>query len=165
MINALASRFCRVCDNEINEKRRRYRTIYCSTGCRARGNAASAPTSGLDLSTGSVGALAELIVASDLLRRGYDVFRALSASCSCDLMIVARDERLRVEVRSTTTYRPTGNASVPFSAKDLERSDVFAVVVWPKGEIRYYRTPKIGKPTETWDPSFVTQKKGLRDVR
>jgi hypothetical protein len=34
------------------------------------------------------------------MRRGYHVFRALSPACSCDLIALAGDRALRIEVRT-----------------------------------------------------------------
>ena len=43
-------------------------------------------------SIGTTGAIAELVVATDLLGRGYEVFRALSPSCSGDLAVLKNGE-------------------------------------------------------------------------
>lgn len=70
------------------------------------------------LPTSTVGALNELRVAMDLMLRGFHVFRALSASCPCDL--IAFYERhngtpLRIEVK--TAYRRPGKDRIyPSSA-------------------------------------------------
>ena len=40
----------------------------------------------LPLSTATVGAISELVVCVDLAKKGYEVFRAISPSCSCDLI-------------------------------------------------------------------------------
>jgi hypothetical protein len=55
------------------------------------------------LTSGTVGAIGELLVGADLLARGYEVFRALSPACSCDLAILRDGVLLAVEVR--TGYR------------------------------------------------------------
>lgn len=52
------------------------------------------------LDTGQLGTVAELRVSADLIKLGYHVFRALSPSCPCDLVIVRGVEVLRVEVRT-----------------------------------------------------------------
>lgn len=78
------------------------------------------------LSTATVGAIAELAVAADLLQRGYDVFRAVSASCSCDLAILRSGALLRVEVRSAS-QSPTGGAYFSLKPRDIGRHDVLAI--------------------------------------
>ena len=56
----------------------------------------------IKLATGTVGAVSELRVATDLLQRGYAVFRALSPNCPCDLAILYGDRLLRVEVKTAS---------------------------------------------------------------
>lgn len=65
-----------------------------------------------NLTSGTVGAIAEMEVATDLLSKGYAVFRALSPSCFCDLIGVKDNKILRFEVR--TGYRSnTGRLAFP----------------------------------------------------
>jgi len=72
---------------------------FCSRKC-SRGY--WAVLYGIDklLPCGTVGAIAELVVATDLLKKGYDVFRALSPHCSCDLAILKNRKLYRIEVRN-----------------------------------------------------------------
>ena len=58
------------------------------------------------------GAISELTVSANLMARGYEVFRALSPSASCDLIALKDGEVLRVEVRTGTYYEPTGSIGV-----------------------------------------------------
>ena len=79
------------------------------------------------------GAISELKVASDLLRKGYSVFRALSPGASCDLVIICPDNLLkRVEVRSAVKYTNGDNRHF-YSKKG--NYDVIASVF--NNEIRY----------------------------
>lgn len=51
--------------------------------------------------TCTTGAMNELYVASDLMRRGFEVFRALSPAASCDLVAIGTPARMyRVEVKT-----------------------------------------------------------------
>ena len=52
-------------------------------------------------SPATTGAISELRVSVDLLAKGYDVFRALSPSCTCDLAIIKDGKLFRIEVRTT----------------------------------------------------------------
>ncbi len=62
------------------------------------------------LPTATTGAISELKVAIDLLEKKYEVFRALSPACSCDLAILKNKKLLRIEVK--TAYRlPSGNTT------------------------------------------------------
>lgn len=76
---------------------------------------------------GNRGATAELIASVDLLRRGFDVFRAISPSCPCDLVAMRGSLCLRVEVRSGHMNPATGVLSIPM--RETDRFDLLAVVV------------------------------------
>jgi ribosomal protein S27AE len=63
------------------------------------------------VSKNTLGAVNELRASADLLLRGFEVFRSVSPSCSCDLIAMRKGITLRVEVR--TGYRhPNGNTYV-----------------------------------------------------
>ena len=109
----------------------RRRAKYCSDTCReidARGNYHVANAT-LGISPGTVGAMGELLVSVDLMRRGYDVFRALSPNCACDLAVVAAEGLIRIEVR--TGYRSrTGSLHYSHNKPGQEcRYDIMAVVL------------------------------------
>ena len=80
------------------------------------------------------GALSELIVSSDLMAKGYEVYRALSPSSSCDLIVIVDKKPLRVEVR-TGYKRLDGSLSASGRGSIEGKYDVLAVVVG--GEIVY----------------------------
>lgn len=84
----------------------------------------------------SRGAVSELLVCAHLLTRGYEVFRAQSAACSCDLIALRSGQMYRIEVRSATRNL-NGQLTYPWrDQKDLGRSDVLATVE-PNGTITY----------------------------
>jgi hypothetical protein len=98
---------------------------YCSRKCskaRYRENN-SWQKSSYNLPTGTVGAIAELKVAADLLQRGYEVFRSVSQSCSCDLAIIKSGKLTRVEVKTGYENPDTGTRSYPKN----HRADILAV--------------------------------------
>lgn len=80
----------------------------------------------------------ELLVALDLMRKGYHVFRALSPACPCDLAVVSGGTTYRIEV--TSGYRAkNGRVATPADkAKQSHKYDVLAIVV--DGEIIYRGT-------------------------
>ena len=78
----------------------------------------------LGLATGTVGAISELIVTVDMLKRGFEVFRAVSAHCSCDLAALKDGKLLRIEVK--TSYR-TKNTIV--RENDEHKADILALVL------------------------------------
>ena len=87
------------------------------------------------LSPGTVGALSELIISIDLLRRGYEVFRALSPSCSCDLAIFKNGQLKRIEVR-TGWYTKTGKAAA-VKLKERDKIDILAIYIRVDNSIHY----------------------------
>ena len=108
------------------------RQRFCSAKCRTSAERERYQlTSGLDVSRGTVGAISELAVSIDLLTKGYEVFRALSPSCSCDLLAMKDGEIVRVEVRSG--WR---NVDGEFGcAEPKSEYDLLAIVY--RGEISY----------------------------
>lgn len=76
---------------------------------------------------GTTGAVSELRVAADLLERGYEVFRAVSPSCSCDLAVLKDGKLVRVEVR-TGYESPTGRRHLGISLDERHRYDIAAGV-------------------------------------
>lgn len=81
-----------------------------------------------------MGARTELLVSADLMYRGYDVFRALSPSCNCDLVIFKNGEIVRVEVR--TGYKNL-RGDISYNKPPPDRSDVIAVWVHGQNKIVY----------------------------
>jgi hypothetical protein len=109
---------------------------YCKGKCRedfwrARNVNLRQPT--LKLATGTIGALSELIVCSDLLQRGYEVFRAVSPSCSTDLIASKNDNIFKVEVR---TGRYNASKKLYYANQNV-RSHVVAVVTLVDKKIWY----------------------------
>jgi len=77
------------------------------------------------ISSATVGAINELRASVDLLRRGYSVFRALSPSCPCDLVLLKDGDVFRVEV---TTGHNSSNGRLYYPKKDPQLYDILAVV-------------------------------------
>lgn len=83
--------------------------LYCSMNCR-KGTQEKPFSYGLATST--VGTIGELMVSVELLRLGFEVFRALSPACSSDLLLHKGGMAYRVEVK-TTHYRADGRVNYP----------------------------------------------------
>lgn len=130
----LISKHCKTCGKPFDGDGR---TVYCGEGCRKenveRRYRKLNPRSTLPSST--VGAIGELLVCTDLLRRGYEVFRSVSPNCSCDLAVLKNGTLLRIEVR-TGHRAANGKIYWPIKKSDQEKSDHFAVVT--DGEIEYH---------------------------
>jgi hypothetical protein len=110
---------------------------YCSYKCAKTGYRRTtylAPSQFPGLPPTTVGAINEFRVAIDLLGKGYEVFRALSPACSCDLAILRDSRFLRLEVK--TAYRNPRSGHVSYPRRWLKRADHVAAVL--PTEITYY---------------------------
>ncbi|MGH3427951.1 MAG: group I intron-associated PD-(D/E)XK endonuclease [Mycobacteriales bacterium] len=127
-------RKCLECKKPLSNARRSNRR-YCSAGCRDKNP--ECLRYGRRLTSATTGAIHELEVSCDLLKKGYEVFRALSPSCSCDLAILKDGRLLRIEVRTGHLLK-SGKLSYARDRTDEGRQDHFAVVYG--GGIRYEPT-------------------------
>lgn len=120
--------------------------IYCSKNCRNTACRLKAPKITPyrgNLPTGTIGAISELIVSANLAKSGYDVFRAVSPACFCDLIATKENKMLRIEVR-TGRIGIRGKLSFPTNAhKDI---DLFAVYL-PEENIIFYFNPDLTETT------------------
>lgn len=123
---------CSECGKVINPKGLKsylYKRKFCDKVCgaafskRSYREIAGEP---LNLPGSTVGALHELLVSYELLKRGYQVFRALAPNALCDLMVIDNKGVLkRLEVTSGH-YAKNGKINHP--PKDRTRFDVLCVV-------------------------------------
>ena len=81
--------------------------------------------------SGTTGAINELYVASDLMSRGFSVFRSMSPSCTCDLITMLNDGSLkRVEVKTGhITGSKTGEIKVRHAPCTHNKFDWLAIVL------------------------------------
>ena len=125
----MEAKFCRLCNNPITGRHAGTR-VFCSDDC-ARENSKlefrkANPRNGSNVTSPTRGAISELRVATDLLEKGFEVFRAISPACSCDLAVLKNSHLYRIEVR--TGYRiPSGK--IMYSKPQASKSDVCAVVL------------------------------------
>jgi hypothetical protein len=118
---------CGRCNNTFAKKARNHR--YCDQ-CRYPQRKPNV----VQLSTSTTGAISELRVASDLMAAGWQVFRALSPSCYCDLIAVKDGKVRHIEAR-TARYTVGGVLSYP---KNHHRDATeFAVFTPDDGKITY----------------------------
>lgn len=123
---------CEGCGNVLVLTKHAWNKKFCSTDCYKLKVGAKSPFNGI--STGTVGAIAELVVSADLMKRGYEVYRALSQSSSCDLLALKNGILTKIEVKTGYTNGATGSLSFP---KGKMRADIFAVVDHRNGTITY----------------------------
>lgn len=125
-------RICKFCQKEIPQEAHKSR-VFCSYECRSLFTKMKYEQFNPDTFRGktsaTTGAISELRVAVDLLAKGYDVFRALSPNCPCDLAILKGERLLRVEVR--TTFISTAGKLYKAKNKrdDMNSIDVYAWVL------------------------------------
>jgi len=93
------------------------------------------------------GALGEMAVMMDLMSKGWEVFRPISLTTSCDLIAIKGPETLRFEVKSATVV----GISNPRFRCDLRRNlgkfDVAAIVVFSEGTIHYIPKHELSEPS------------------
>ena len=131
-------KICPNCKKEFEYEKKYYR-IYCTTEYAHEAYRLKMGFTGtFDLPAGTVGALAELTVAIDLLQKGYEVYRSLSPSCSGDLLIEKNKEFLKIEVR--TGYRHSVTKHINTSYQNIH-SSILAVVIFKESLIIYLEYP------------------------
>ena len=99
---SIEMRDCAMCGKNFpvgNQARKR----FCEVECRKKFHKPFAPLSDT-LARGTVGAIGELEVSIDLMEKGFEVFRALSPSSSCDILVQKAGKTYALEVR-TGYYR------------------------------------------------------------
>ena len=96
--------------------------VYCSPECQK--SYGKHQRFDAHLSTSSIGALNELVAAADLFRKGYEVFRSLSPSCSADMVIYRDGKSRRIEVRTGYVHN-----SGKIIANRVHRADILAIVL------------------------------------
>lgn len=80
----------------------------------------------------NIGAMGELIVAADLLKLGFEVFRSVSPTTSCDLLVMRENKMYRVEV--TVGHRH--GDGIRYDPHDKKNFDIIAVV-FQDGDVIY----------------------------
>ena len=83
-------------------------------------------------SSGTTGAIQELRVAVDLMSKGYEVYRAVSPSSSCDLIALLEGEIYTIEVR--TAYI-TKQGRLVYPARNIRAKNLVLVL---SDRILYY---------------------------
>lgn len=141
-VQALTKR-CEECDAILSgERATSPRVKYC-VSCESelrRNHSNRRPEHDPGVCSATVGAAHELLVASDLLRRGLSVFRSVSANCDCDMIVMNGTKLLRLEVTTGYTQK---SGKIFWPHHDPEKYDVLAAV--HKDGIEY-RPPLIEWP-------------------
>ena len=129
----VGERTCLICGDPVPYRRVK---SYCSTRCRQRaymGFTGPSLSERYGITATTVGAAHELLVAADLMKHGFDVFRSMSPNADCDLAILDGHTLYRVEVK--TGYRArTGH--LYHTPPRHRRFDLLAIVE-DNGQITY----------------------------
>lgn len=88
---------------------------------------------------GSVGGVAELLVCADLLRKGYDVFRSVTNSAACDVVVMRDGLLCRVEVKAGRSLK-SGRGTFIIRPSQIGKHDVVAVALLDTSRIIYQPT-------------------------
>lgn len=128
-------RNCKNCNKPFKISGHAWNKLFCKNSCRVeyvgfKGNYQGVPVA-------SVGAIAELEVSADLLKKGYAVFRSVSPACSCDLIAMKDRKVLRVEVK--TGYQNKDGKIQSNKPKQTDY-DILAIVLHQKSIIIYRPT-------------------------
>lgn len=131
----IVAKNCAWCGKLFKPARAWTKQKFCTKRCRQeKDRSAHITHAGSSRSrNASTGAASELFICADLLRKGYEVFRAQSPTCSCDLIAMRGTILYRVEVKSGH-YRREGVIGPVATAHD--RYDILAVVM-PDNIIMY----------------------------
>jgi hypothetical protein len=112
---------------------------YCSNKCTKQAYWGVT----LNLCSGRIGAMNELIAAADLISKGYEVFRSVSPASSCDLIILKEGRTQLVKVRTGQRHSRTGKIRL---MHPKHRADILAVVI--AKEVFYFPALEPGASTE-----------------
>lgn len=104
---------------------------YCSAKCRVV--AWQPEKTKWAIPTGSVGTVGELLVSADLLLKGYEVYRALSPSASCDILALQNGNIYKFEVR-TGYYK---NDKILYGVQNVKAPNI-AVITFSDNKIHYF---------------------------
>ena len=114
--------------------------FYCTSECRSKMykkkySRLNQRDDSIYICPGTRGAINELLVSVDLFKKGFEVFRALSPSCSCDLMILKNNKLYRVEVGTGWE----NGFGIKINKKKRENTDILAIIC--NGNIHYENLP------------------------
>lgn len=117
---------CEICGNDFRAIQAGAKT--CSSECRLKRNRKMTGriASNSNIPTGTVGAITEIEICADLMRKGYAIFRAMSPACFCDVIAIKDNKIFRLECR--TGYYNQNN-SPAFASTIHGEIDYFAVYI------------------------------------
>lgn len=137
-------RFCAQCDKLFTVHFAHPLQKYCSLDCQRIKNSGKSAQQlfNQNLPTGTIGAISELFTCQDLLSKGFHVFKAVSATCPCDLVAMKDNKLYRVEV--TTARRNSKNIIVHCKKSSKPKYDILACVILEENQVFYETSLNLG---------------------
>ena len=131
---------CKGCKKKFkpNRKYQKYCTVECTRKAARKRNYIFGNYD--NLNSGQVGAMSELYVCADLIKRGFDVFRSVSPACFCDLIAIKNDKVFKIEVKTGSIVKKDGKLAAMPHIKYIDRIDLIAIVI--KKKVRYFDSSK-----------------------
>jgi len=131
---------CSECGNDLAPGKIKRHSKYCSRECRRSASLKLCTQYNPQLilpRNKNRGAVNELLVCADLMENGFEVFRSVSQSASCDIAILSDSKLYRIEVTTGVWTRGGFLNSVPH---DRNKYDVLAIVIGR--DVFYKKEPK-----------------------
>jgi predicted AAA+ superfamily ATPase len=123
---------CTICHKEYSLERKNPNAKYCSF-CRKNTKKGFTLK---NITTGNIGAIGEVMVCQDLMRKNYDVFRAISPASKIDLIATKDKVIYKIEVR-TGQYKK--NNTLWYTTN--KHADIMAIVTFIDNKIHYFPNP------------------------
>lgn len=123
---------CEQCGKEYKQKQPNQK--FCGKACS---NEWHKPGREHGIKASLRGGYAELTACTNLIRRGYDVYRAVCDHGPCDLVAIKDGRATRFEVTSGTIGRRSGKIAYVRHERHAGKFDAFAVVL-PDDSVRYF---------------------------
>jgi hypothetical protein len=116
-----------------------YQQRFCTRFCQHTLQNKQRKKQQVEMPTGSRGAYAEVLACADLLRRGLEVYRNVSAHGRADVIARSGKESFAIEVR-TGHRNARGQLCWPGSPADV--CDLYAVVLAAPAEVYFCLAPR-----------------------
>lgn len=114
------------------------RQIFCSNRCSPWVSMSHVTKTPFTASASTKGAIAELLVAADLMKQGFEVYRALSPDSKCDLLAIKNNQVFHYEIRTANYYKSSldGSSKLVYPTKRINGKSV-VVITHSDNKIHY----------------------------
>lgn len=107
---------CPYCQKEFMGRNRK---IFCSAGCGSKYYKRTSTSILNGIATATVGAISELLVSVELMKRGFHVYRALSNSSYADIIAIKDGKINEIEVRTGYYYKTKTGEKVTYPNSNI----------------------------------------------